>query len=84
MADSELINALIAHFPTFVQRSCITIRIVYIQGLWSFCSDWKLWKEIGDRTVRMQMRLERLRSTGTSDGRSSIIKTDKLVTFSKS
>lgn len=29
MADSDLISALIAHFPTFIQTSCATVRRVY-------------------------------------------------------
>jgi hypothetical protein len=36
MADSELISALFAHFPTFIQRSCATVRIDSIQDAVEF------------------------------------------------
>jgi hypothetical protein len=36
MADSKAISALVAHYPTFNQRSCATVRIDSIQDAAEF------------------------------------------------
>jgi hypothetical protein len=80
MVDSELISALIAHFPTFIQKSCVTVRRDCIQDAVGFLQQLEATEGnegFGNRAVTMQMRLDRLSSTRTSDGRTITTMLDK-------